>query len=61
MYGTDKLINIFVMHPEIKTQFESFIYRLVSYIKMGFRPRECAGIDWNEIARIKRENFALTL
>jgi len=43
------LISIFVVRPEIKTSLGSFICRWVNNIKMGFRSRECAGVDWNEI------------
>ena len=48
------MISIFVVRPEIKTPLGSFIYRWFNNIKMGFRPTECASVDWNEIARRKR-------
>ena len=54
------MISIFVVRPEIKTSLGSFICRWVNNIKMGFRSRECAGVDWNEIARRKRQAFLIT-
>ena len=53
------MISIYVVRPEIKTPLGSSICRWVNNIKMGFRPRECAGVDWNEIARRKRQAFPI--
>ena len=48
-----KIDNIFVVRPEIKRPLANIIFRWVNNIKMGFRPKECAGVDLNETAQRK--------
>jgi hypothetical protein len=49
----------FGLSPEIKVPLGSFSCRWVNNIKMGFRATGCARVEWNEVARRKRETFLL--
>jgi hypothetical protein len=54
-------ICILVVSPEIKVPLGSFSCRWVNNIKMGLRERRGTGVDWNEVARRKREAILITV